>query len=409
MIFYDKPKRCSMYITEQYHLYRLAYQLVFNDEYEVLHMNDQTGELWLEKYDRKSSKIIRIIHRGFDWKNQLKTDIAHVFQRVKSLKKYFTNKHVDIYNVYITSYEPVDDWEGLKKPIVLNDKKLFRMKVFYLSKENFEEEKTRLLEQIGATKNGTDEVPIFELENEIERYKQDLYHSFKSRQEKIKNVFTFGKPRFSYLLIIINIFIFIALELTGGSTNVEHLVEFGAKFNPAIISGEWWRIITSMFLHIGMFHLFMNMLALYYLGTAVESIYGSSRFLIIYFLSGIGGGLTSFAFNFHVAAGASGALFGLFGALLYFGTVEKRLFRQTMGRNLILILMINIIFGFMIPQIDMGAHLGGLIAGFIASGITSVPKHRLIKRQIIYFILYTLITIFLIWYGILVNLHFLYM
>ena len=69
---------------------------------------------------------------------------------------------------------------------MLNDKKLFRMKVFYLSKENFEEEKTRLLEQIGATKNGTDEVPIFELENEIERYKQNLYHSFKSRQEKLK-------------------------------------------------------------------------------------------------------------------------------------------------------------------------------------------------------------------------------
>lgn len=399
-----------MYITEQYHLYRLAYEFVSNDNYEVLLMNDQTGELWLEKYDRKGSKIIRLISRGFDWKNQLKTDIAQVFHRVKSLKQYFVNKHIEIYNVYISTYEPVDSWENLKKPIILSNKKLMKMNVFYLSNENFQAEEKRLLHQLGSNiESNFNEVPHYDMEEKIENYKQRLHYSLQSRQEKIKNVFTFGKPKLSYLLIIVNILIFVMLEFTGGSTNVEHLIEFGAKFNPAIMEGEWWRIVSSMFLHIGVFHLFMNMLALYYLGTAVESIYGSSRFLIIYFLSGIGGGLTSFAFNFHVAAGASGALFGLFGALLYFGTVQRRLFRQTMGRNLILILLINIIFGFLIPQIDMGAHLGGLIAGFIASGITSVPKHERFKKQIIYFFVYLLVTIFLIWYGILVNTYFLHL
>lgn len=398
-----------MYITEQYHLYRLAYELVANDDYEVLHLNDQTNELWLEKYDRKTSKVIRLIHRGFDWKNQLKADITNVFQRIRSLKQYFTNNHVEIYNVYITSYEPVDDWEDLKRPIILGNKNLMKMKVFYLSNENFYIEKTRFLQQIGAKIEHTfDEIPIHDIEHEIDKYKQSLQRSYKAKQEKIKNVFTFGKPRYTYFLIVMNLIAFLLLELTGGSTNVEHLIESGAKFNPAIMDGEWWRIVTSMFLHIGMFHLLMNMLALYYLGIAVESIYGSMRFLIIYFLSGIGGGLTSFAFNYHVAAGASGALFGLFGALLFFGTVEKRLFKQTMGRNLLLILAINLVFGFMVPQIDMGAHLGGLIAGFVASGITSVPKHRHKKKQILYIIIYILITIFLTWYGILRNIQFLY-
>ena len=398
-----------MYITEQYHLYRLAYELVTNDDYEVLYLNDQTNELWLEKYDRKTSKVIRLIHRGFDWKNQLKADITNVFQRMRSLKQYFTNNHVEIYNVYITSYEPVDDWENLKKPIILNDKNMIKMKVFYLSNDNFQVEKTRFLQQIGARIEHTfDEIPIHDIEHVIDKYKQSLQRSYKAKQENIKNVFTFGKPRFTYFLIVINLIAFLLLELTGGSTNVEHLIESGAKFNPAMIDGEWWRIVTSMFLHIGVFHLLMNMLALYYLGIAVESIYGSMRFLIIYFLSGIGGGLTSFAFNYHVAAGASGALFGLFGALLFFGTVEKRLFKQTMGRNLLLILAINLVFGFMVPQIDMGAHLGGLIAGFVASGITSVPKHRHKKKQILYIIIYILITIFLTWYGILRNIQFLY-
>src|SRR5699024_12761282 len=96
---------------------------------------------------------------------------------------------------------------------------------------------------------------------------------------------------------------------------------------------------SSMFLHIGSLHLFMNMLAIYYLGTAVERIYGSTRFVIIYFISGIIGGLTSFAFNTHIAAGALGALFGLFGALLYFGVIHKQLFYQTIGKCVIFILL----------------------------------------------------------------------
>src|SRR5699024_7573408 len=228
-----------------------------------------------------------------------------------------------------------------------------------------------------------------------------------TRQDQLKNVFAFGKPRFIYFLIIVNVLMFIMLEINGGSVNIDNLIESGAKYNPAIMEGEWWRIISSMFLHIGFLHLFMNMLALYYLGMAVESIYGSKRFLIVYFLSGIGGGLTSFAFNDMVAAGASGALFGLFGALLYFGTVQKRLFKQTMGKNLLLILAINLVFGFLVPQIDMGAHLGGLIMGFVAAGVTSVPNVKNRRKQLFYTVIYVIGTIFLVWYGIIQNLHYL--
>src|SRR5699024_11672752 len=86
-------------------------------------------------------------------------------------------------------------------------------------------------------------------------------------------------------------------------TSTETLIKFGTKYNPAIIeNGEWWRIVTSMFLHIGIFHILMNMLAVYYLGSVVERIYGAFRFLIIYFLAGIGGGLASFAFTTNVSA-----------------------------------------------------------------------------------------------------------
>src|SRR5699024_1398762 len=125
-----------------------------------------------------------------------------------------------------------------------------------------------------------------------------------------------------------------------------------------VIDNEWWRILTSMFLHIGWAHIAMNMIALYFLGSIVERIYGAKRFLAIYFLAGIGGGLASFLFPENISAGASGAIFGLFGALLFFGVIYKKIFFQTMGKGVLLIIGVNIVFGFGVPYIDMAGHIG---------------------------------------------------
>src|SRR5690625_4153209 len=220
------------------------------------------------------------------------------------------------------------------------------------------------------------------------------------KNKAIKDLFSFGKPIFTYILLAINLMMFFILEINGGSTDVETLIQFGAKYNPYMIDGEWWRLVSSMFLHIGFLHLAMNIVAFYYLGVAVERIYVSSRFLIIYFLAGIAGSLTSFTFAMNVSAGASGAIFGLFGALLFFGIVHKKVFFQTMGRNIITIVAINIVLGFVIPQIDIGAHLGGLIAGFIASAIVYLPREKRITIQFSALIIYLLLLSGLFLFGI---------
>lgn len=393
-----------MYISEQYYMYRLAYNLVNEENYQILHMDMNKNELWLEKNNRKASKIVRLIHQGFDWRNHLKNDINAVIDRVRDMNQLFTGKDIEIYNIYVTAHEPVDDWESLKKPMILDEEKPLIMKVFYVTKDNINVEQTRLLEQIDSDIAGNTQLPVESIqEDDVERYKKTLFSKLNKRNEHIKDVFSYGNPQFTNTFILINIIMFFMLEINGGSANVENLIQSGAKYNPAIIDGEWWRIISSMFLHIGFLHLLMNMIALYYLGTAVERIYGSIRFFIIYFLAGIGGGLTSFAFNVHVAAGASGALFGLFGALLFFGVMYKRLFLQTMGKDIIVILIINLAFGFMVPQIDMGAHIGGLISGFIAASILYVPYKRNIVIQMIAAIAFLAISIFLIQYGLHVN------
>ena len=101
------------------------------------------------------------------------------------------------------------------------------------------------------------------------------------------------------------------------------LIEVGAKYTPLLLDGEWWRLVTTMFIHIGFLHLMMNSLALYFLGTLVERMYGSLRFFGIYVVAGITGSIVSIWTNLSIGAGASGAIFGLFGALLYFGLNDE--------------------------------------------------------------------------------------
>jgi len=397
-----------MYLAKQYMLYDLAIYLLKQEQYKLFHFDYDKNEIWVAKSTWRQTNIIRLIHKDFDWKNHLKQDIAYLFQRVRNLRRHFRSKHIQVFNVYISELEPVDDWEKLKTPMLLDERNPVKMKVFYLSQENWQREQRRLCEAIGTTNDYTFALPsIDEQERTVNYYKYEIQQYIYEKNKRVRDVFSFGKPQITYFLLYVNIIMFFILEFNGGSTDIETLLDYGAKYNPAIIMGEWWRIITSMFLHIGFLHLLMNMIALYYLGTAVERIYGSKRFIFIYFLAGIFGGITSFAFNFQIAAGASGALFGLFGALLFFGTVYKDLFKQTMGKNLIFILLINIVFGFMVPQIDMGAHLGGLIGGFIASAIVYLPKRKQRCVQFSALASYLIIISLLTFYGYAVNVDYL--
>ncbi|QYY44608.1 rhomboid family intramembrane serine protease [Aneurinibacillus thermoaerophilus] len=197
------------------------------------------------------------------------------------------------------------------------------------------------------------------------------------RERELRETFFYGRPRFTYFFLVIIIALFILMELSGGSQNPRVLLFFGAKYTPLILEGEWWRFITPMFLHIGLMHILFNGFALYSLGTLTEQLYGSVRYFIIYMLAGISGVVGSFAFSPNLSAGASGAIFGLFGALLYFGTQNKSLFFQTLGTNILVVLGINLAIGFLSPQIiDNYAHLGGLIGGFLASAIVGLPRKK---------------------------------
>lgn len=143
----------------------------------------------------------------------------------------------------------------------------------------------------------------------------------------------------------------------------------GAKINQAIsVDGEYYRFLTAMFLHGGLLHILFNSYALYILGQETERIFGTARFLGLYFIAGFAGGLASYAFSPAPSVGASGAIFGLIGGLAAFFYQARntlgQMARQQLG-SLITIIMINLFIGFSAPQIDNWAHMGGLVGGLV--------------------------------------------
>ena len=180
---------------------------------------------------------------------------------------------------------------------------------------------------------------------------------------------------FTQILVGINILVFVAMVLNGISAtdpSGEVLVRWGANWGRVTMSGQWWRVITYMFLHIGILHIAMNMWSLWNLGSLCESLFGTWTFGAIYVVSGIAGGIASLAWNPHaVSAGASGAIFGLVGALIaafYLGEFSMpQGFIRPQLRILLIFSAYSLLYG-VIGRVDNAAHIGGLVAG-LAFGV----------------------------------------
>jgi rhomboid protease GluP len=189
-------------------------------------------------------------------------------------------------------------------------------------------------------------------------------------------------PFFAYILLAAIIVIWFLMGLAGGSTEPQVLIRFGANYGPLILRGEIWRLFTSMFLHIGLVHLIFNAYALFIFGLEMERLYGPDRFIVIYILSGLFGNLISFASRGPdmLSAGASGAIFGVIGMNLAYFFIHRNTFGQ-FGRqrvmNTLVVIGINLFFGFTVPGIDNLAHLGGLVAGF-ALGYGLAPRYKVV-------------------------------
>lgn len=177
-------------------------------------------------------------------------------------------------------------------------------------------------------------------------------------------------PIVTYVYIALCAVVFLADSLTAilgyGSGNTGYLSVMGMRINPLITMGQWWRLVTPMFLHGGFPHILMNCYALYVWGRYAETFYGKIRFISILLVSGIMGCAAGYAFSSYNALGASGAVFGIFGAFLAFGKSHKQMYDRIFGMQIIVYVLFNLASGFLTEGIDNLGHIGGLVGGYLS-------------------------------------------
>ncbi|MBI3968510.1 MAG: rhomboid family intramembrane serine protease [Chloroflexi bacterium] len=176
-----------------------------------------------------------------------------------------------------------------------------------------------------------------------------------------------GRPKVTIALLVVNALVLGAMELLGGSTDLRVLVASGALVPSLVYEGEWWRLVTPIFIHIGIVHFIFNSWALYAFGEEVEHLYGPALFLVIYLVTGIAGNVASLLFLPNVTAGASGAIAGLLGVI--FATVYRHRDRippaiwRPLFTNYLYVVGANVLFSLAVPRINFVAHAGGFVAG----------------------------------------------
>lgn len=360
-------------IRSDFVYWQMIFQLLKAD-HEIVYLSSDEGEAWLQSTRERKAPLVRLVRTDIDWSISLKRDMQRALVAVDEWRRKQFRRQLHVINIYVMMYPPVDDWELHVQHPLINDR--VHMETFVMHAGNM----YSILHELSARFQQSmkvyvpDDSPI--LYDELQSFKKQVLSFAEQVYENERRMFERGKGRWTYVFIALQIAMFFILELNGGSTNTLTLIEYGAKFNPLILQGEWWRFFTPIVLHVGFLHLIMNTFALYYLGPLVEKLYGSFRFLLIYIFAGFSGSLASFLFSPSVSAGASGAIFGCFGALLYFGKVHPHLFFRTIGMNVLTIIGINLAFGFIVPNIDNAGHIGGLIGGFLAASIVHLPKER---------------------------------
>lgn len=328
----------------------LVHYFVTEKNYNPVVVHGINDEIWLENMD-SDYKIIRIISRYIHNDEQLGFNRFRSKQITKKLKLKTLSFKMNMLSIYVNlgdNVKSIDNDDKGNLSVFLkelsdakNNPLLLHVFPDIIEKTHHDEEGIQLLFKITDDINQTNE----------------------KKNSKMEKIFSSKKPIITYTLIALCILVFIADFVANGV-----LTALGFNFGPLVKQGQWWRIITCMFLHAGLIHLGLNMYSLFIVGPRVEDFFGKWKFLLIYFISGISGSLLSIGLNGDVASvGASGAIFGLFGALVYFGYTYRGYIGTIIKSQIVPIVIYNLLMGLFIPNIDMWGHVGGLIGGIITA------------------------------------------
>lgn len=365
----------------------LAHYFITKENYQPINVQGVQNEIWLENLEGPY-RVIRINAKSIYNDEQYLTDIFKIKYVIKQIKKKTLSFKVNTLNICLN----VNDKVNLESKFNINSIKLNSVAEIKTNKAligAFPNIQNNLIEE----KNNLD--LIINVTNDINEKTQKSNKLF-------EKVFSPKKIIVTKAIIIINIIVFFLMYLLGrGSEDVTTLLIFGANYKPLVLAGQIWRLLTCAFIHIGFVHLLVNMYSLSIIGSQLETYVGKWKYLAIYLLSAISGSLFSLITGNSISAGASGAIFGLLGSLLYFGYHYRLYLNSVLKNQIIPIIVINLIIGFLIPGIDILAHIGGLIGGYLATmalGLEGKSHKKDMINGWITFILYIAFLTFVVFF-----------
>lgn len=327
---------------------------ITEENYKPMIIHGINDEIWLENLDN-NYKIVRIVSHHIHNKEQLDFDKFKLSKIVKQVKRKTLSFKVKVLSIYT-------DIEDEK---ILNNDDVLITKEKDINNPKLVSAFPDIVEKTNRKEDG--------LEYFI-KVTDNINKKNEKRNKIAEKIFSYKQPIVTYIIMAICIILFILMELSGGSTNSQILLKYGANLDVLVKNGEYYRLFTCIFLHVGIMHLLCNMYSLYIIGREVENLFGKIKYIIIFILSGIFGSIMSLAFTHNtISAGASGAIFGLLGALLYFGMHYRTYLGEAIKRSIIPIIVVNLIIGFFAEGIDLAAHIGGLVGGVLVAMMVGVP------------------------------------
>ena len=338
----------------------LVHYFITEENYTPIVVKGVKDEIWLENLDGPY-RIIRINSNYIHNDEQYRFDLFKTKKVVEQIKKKTLSMSMNTLNIFLNLGDNVHMMEEEKNissikftdiDQILKDRNI--IKVFPHMKDKLIKDK----EGIDLIVNVTNDINAKTVED----------------NKVFTKIFEPKKMVITPILILLCVVVFIAMYIWGnGSVNTLTLIMFGANNRYLVQQGEIWRLVTSMFLHIGIAHLLVNMYSLYIIGRQLEGFLGKIKYLIVYLGSGILGSLLSIVVHSSISAGASGAIFGLLGSLLYFGYHYRLYLGTVLKTQVIPIIVINLLIGFLVPGIDNFAHIGGLVGGYLITMALGVP------------------------------------
>ena len=358
---------------------RLVHYLITKENYTPIVVNGVKNEVWLENNDGPY-KIVRINSNYIHNNEQYRFDIFKINNIAKQIKKKTLSFKVNVLNIFLDLNDNIKVGEtknidsiSIKDTDELVDNELIN-NAFPSIKNGLIEDK----DNVDLLINVTNDI------NEKTAKENKIYEAvFKPKKVIVTNILI----TLCILVYIIQIF-------------NPKLLYLGANISDFVKMGEYYRIITCTFIHAGVIHLLCNMYSLYIIGSQLETFIGKKRFIFVYFISAISGSLLSLIFTSGASVGASGAIFGLLGSLLYFG-YHYRIYLGSVLRNQIVpIIILNLLLGFVISGVDNAAHIGGLIGGYLATVSVGIKNKSNKQEKINGIIVLIIYIIFLIYMGI---------